>query len=115
MRLIEIDPLRIREVVMNLLSNAVRYSPVGSTVWVEAEAGADSVVVRVRDNGPGISAEDLPHIFDRFYKGTTSSGSGLGLTIARGLVTAHGGTIAAVSHPDTGTTMTVTLPIGNQL
>ena len=110
MRLIEIDPLRIREVVMNLLSNAVRYSPVGSTVLVEAEGGAESVVVRVHDNGPGISTEDLPYIFDRFYKGTTSSGSGLGLTIARGLVTAHGGTIAAVSHPDTGTTMTVTLP-----
>lgn len=109
--LMDIDPLRIREVVTNLLSNAVRFSPGGTTVRVEAEARPDAVLVRVRDDGAGIPADDLPHIFDRFYKGTASGGSGLGLTIARSLVTAHGGTIVAESRAGSGTTIVVTLPI----
>lgn len=109
--LIEVDPLRIREVVTNLLSNAVRYSPDGGTVRVDADATADAITVRVRDSGSGISPEDLPHIFDRFYKGARLGGSGLGLTIARNLMTAHGGTIAADSREGTGTTLTITLPI----
>ncbi len=109
--LIEIDPLRIREVVTNLLSNAVRYSPKASTVRVEAEAGEERVTIRVRDAGPGIPAEDLPHIFDRFYKGAASTGSGLGLTIARSLVVAHGGTITAESRGGLGTTMIVKIPL----
>lgn len=109
--LMDIDPLRIREVVTNLVSNAVRYSPRGSTVRIEAEADPARVTIRVRDTGPGISAEDLPHIFDRFYKGTASTGSGLGLTIARSLVVAHEGTITADSRVGAGTTIIVTLPI----
>lgn len=111
MPLVEIDPLRAREVVTNLLSNAIRYSPEGSTVWVEAEASTDTVTIRVRDNGTGIPPDDLPHIFDRFYKGAASSGSGLGLTIARSLVIAHGGRIAAESTTGAGTSIVVTLPI----
>jgi signal transduction histidine kinase len=110
MPLVDVDPLRIREVVTNLLSNAVSYSPKGSTAWVEAEVQQDAVVLRVRDNGPGLSAEELSHIFARFYKGAASSGSGLGLTIARSLVVAHGGSIVAESRPGAGMTMVVTLP-----
>jgi two-component system OmpR family sensor kinase/two-component system sensor histidine kinase BaeS len=108
--LIEIDPLRIREVFTNLLSNAVRHTPAGGTVSIEAEVLPDSVAVRVSDNGAGIPPEELRHIFDRFYKGSVSSGSGLGLTIARNLVSAHAGTIIAESQLRVGTTFTVTLP-----
>jgi len=109
--LVDLDPLRIREVVTNLVSNAVRYSPNGSTVRVDAEADATHVTLRVSDTGPGISPEDLPHIFDRFYKGAASTGSGLGLTIARSLVGAHSGTLTAESRLGAGTTMSVRLPL----
>jgi signal transduction histidine kinase len=69
------------------------------------------MTVRVRDTGDGIPADDLPRIFDRFYKGDGSRGSGLGLAIARKLVIAHGGDITAASTPGEGTTMTITLPV----
>jgi len=71
----------------------------------------NSVVINVSDNGAGIAAEELPKIFDRFYKGTGSRGSGLGLTIARNLVVAHGGEIRAESRAGQGTTITFTLPV----
>jgi signal transduction histidine kinase len=108
---VSLDPIRWREVTANLLSNAIRHSPEGSRVWIEAHALPDAVMVEVKDNGPGIAAEDLPHIFDRFYKGRTTGGSGLGLTIARNLVIAHGGTLTAESRPGEGTTMRVRLPL----
>jgi signal transduction histidine kinase len=109
---IDIDPTRVREVLMNLLSNAVRHLPAGGAVAVDLESHGSEVVVHVRDNGPGIAADDLPRIFDRFHKGSASGGSGLGLTIARNLVMAHGGTIGALSTPGQGTTITFTLPAG---
>jgi signal transduction histidine kinase len=107
---IDVDPIRIREVVMNLLANAVRHSPRGTVVRLNATDGEPGVTIRVSDEGPGIRAEDLPQIFDRFYKGSASTGSGLGLTIARSLVTAHGGTIAARARPEGGTIVEVVLP-----
>ena len=70
------------------------------------------MIVRVVDEGPGIQPHDLPRVFDRFYKGSTSKGSGLGLSIAQSLVTAHGGTITADSRAGGGTTMSFTLPLG---
>jgi two-component system sensor histidine kinase BaeS len=107
----DLDPVRIREVVMNLLANAVRHSTEGGVVRIEADVTAASgVIIRVSDEGTGIRSEDLPHIFDRFYKGPGSSGSGLGLTIARSLVAAHGGTIAARVRPDSGTIIELMLP-----
>jgi signal transduction histidine kinase len=109
--LVEVDGLRIREVMINLISNALRYSPAGDVVSVEAAADEQTLTLRVRDRGPGIAASDLPHIFDRFHKGSSSTGSGLGLTIAHGLVAAHGGTIRAQSSPGEGTTMIVSLPL----
>jgi signal transduction histidine kinase len=108
--LISIDPVRIRQVLMNLVSNALRYTPKGGTVTVTIAPVAHGVEVRVTDTGAGIAAEDVPRIFDRFYKGADSSGSGLGLTIARSFVEAHGGTIRAESRPGAGTSITVTLP-----
>jgi signal transduction histidine kinase len=104
------DPVRIREVLTNLVANALRYTPHGGTIVTRIAERAGNVDVSVADTGAGIAADELPRIFDRFYKGAGSSGSGLGLTIARNLVEAHGGTIRAESRPGTGTTITFSLP-----
>src|SRR5262249_42160500 len=107
----EVDPLRLWEVLSNLLSNAIRHTGQGR-VSVSAESDTAGIVVKVSDTGGGISAEELPRIFDRFYKGGASRGSGLGLTLARNLVIAHGGDIGAESRLGEGTTITFTLPNG---
>ena len=107
---VEIDPVRIREVIANLVSNALRHTPKGGSVTVRADDRRTHVQVDVRDTGSGMTKEDLARAFDRFYKGSASRGSGLGLTIARNLVTAHGGQISAVSEEGRGTTITFTLP-----
>ena len=107
--LIDADPVRIREVVLNLLTNAVEHAP-GRAVSIVAEARARDIAITVRDEGDGIDADALPHVFDRFQKGRNSRGSGLGLAIAQKLVVAHGGTIALESAPGAGTTVRVTLP-----
>jgi signal transduction histidine kinase len=109
--LVEIDPLRIREVLTNLIANAVRHTSAGGRILVTAEATAGRVQVAVIDTGSGIPPEELPRIFDRFYKGASSRGSGLGLTIARNLVLAHGGEITADSEPGRGTRIQFSLPV----
>ena len=93
-----------------MVANAIRHSDGGATVSIAAARRADRIVVRVRDTGPGIPADELPRIFDRFHKGKRSHGSGLGLPIARNLVAAHGGEIAVESEVGRGTTVTFTLP-----
>lgn len=108
--LVEIDPVRIREVLANLVSNALRHTPRGGRITIAAEASPEGVTVRVQASGSGISAEDLPKVFDRFAKGVDSSGSGLGLAIARKLVEAHGGDIQVDSQRGQGTTFTFSLP-----
>jgi two-component system OmpR family sensor kinase/two-component system sensor histidine kinase BaeS len=111
---IQVDPLRIREVLTNLLSNALRYTPSGGEVVVgltELGAGGErSVTVFVQDSGPGIPSSDLPHIFDRFYKSSDSGGMGLGLSIAKYLVEAHSGKIRAESEAGKGTRISFSLP-----
>jgi signal transduction histidine kinase len=109
--LMDIDPVRIREVIANLLSNALRHTRPAGRVTVAAELSRERVRITVRDTGAGIHADDLPKIFDRFAKGVDSSGSGLGLAIARDLVVAHGGEIAAESQLGSGTTIVFTLPL----
>jgi signal transduction histidine kinase len=109
--LVDVDPLRIREVLTNLLSNAIRHSTAGGVVTVSPRIERSRVAVSVTDTGSGIPVEHVSKIFDRFYKGASSTGSGLGLTIARGLVTAHGGEIRAQSAAGVGTTVTFELPI----
>jgi two-component system, OmpR family, sensor histidine kinase BaeS len=108
--LLNIDPERIRQVLGNLISNAVRYSARGSTVTVRISGSPGVIAIAVADSGAGISAADLPHIFDRYYKSADSRGMGLGLSIARYIVEAHGGTISAESPSSGGTTISFTLP-----
>ncbi|MGE5373512.1 MAG: sensor histidine kinase [Bacteroidota bacterium] len=111
---VQIDPLRIREVLTNLLANALRYTPAGGDVKVglsESGAGEErTVTISVQDSGPGIPASDLSHIFDRYYKSSDSGGMGLGLSIAKYLVEAHDGRIWAESETGKGTKISFTLP-----
>jgi signal transduction histidine kinase len=109
--LIEVDPVRIREVIGNLLTNALRHTPAGGTVGVRVRERAETIEIEVRDTGEGMSPEDLAHAFDRFHKGRASRGAGLGLTIARNLVRAHGGEITIASEPGQGTSVVVALPV----
>jgi signal transduction histidine kinase len=111
---IDADPHRIRQVLINLLSNAIRHSPDEGVVTIRCDRESGAVVVRVADQGPGIPAENLRHIFERYHKGEDSAGSGLGLTIAMSLVQAHGGAIAAENLPEGGTVITMVLPIPKQ-
>lgn len=102
---VDVDPARVREVVNNLLSNAVRYSPSGGVVRL----AYDGKTISVADSGPGIPPEALPHVFERFYKSSDSGGMGLGLSIAKYLVEAHGGTIHAENVEGGGTRIAFTL------
>lgn len=111
--LIDVDPLRMRQVIANLLTNAVRHTPSGGVVSIAATASEERATLTVTDTGRGIAPDDLPKIFDRFYKDAGSRGSGLGLSIARNLVTAHRGEIHAESRLGEGTTVTVTLPVAS--
>ncbi|MGE5252102.1 MAG: sensor histidine kinase [Bacteroidota bacterium] len=104
--IVDVDPTRIREVLSNLISNALRYTPRGGTVQIRCQDG----VVTVLDNGPGIAPEEMPHIFERFYRSRDSGGMGLGLSIAKYLVEAHGGEIHAESLAGQGTTISFKLP-----
>ena len=107
---------RLDQVLGNLLSNAIRHTPRGGSVTLLAAPIEGGVRVSVRDTGEGIPAEDLPYIYDRFWRGDrartrgSGAGSGLGLAIARQLVRAHGGRIGVESEVGHGTTLSVELP-----
>jgi signal transduction histidine kinase len=107
-----VDPARIRQVLENLIANALRYTPRGGEISVRC--GLDrgkNVWIAVKDTGRGIPAADLPHIFERFYKESGSRGTGLGLAIASSVITAHDGEISAESVVDQGTTIRFQLPL----
>ena len=108
---LEIDPGRMRQVLSNLVSNALRYTPAGGRIRIKYSLVGTRAVLEVSDDGPGIPTEDLEHIFERFYKSTDSGGMGLGLAIARYLVEAHAGTIEAQSAPGQGTTIRISLAL----
>lgn len=104
---------RLDRILTNLVSNALKYSPEAAPVLVRAESADREVRVSVADSGVGIPPEELPHVFDRYYRAKgagESEGLGLGLFIAKALVEAHGGRIWVMSNPDEGSTFTFTLP-----
>jgi len=108
------DASRVQQVVVNLLHNAIKFTPTGGQVTVSAEPNNDYICFTVEDTGIGISKEDLPRIFERFYKADrsrTTSGTGLGLAIARHLVEAHGGRIWAESEIGKGSAFHFTIPL----
>ncbi len=107
---IEVDPARIREVVANLLTNALRHTPRGGAVVLSAQVADGQARVTVHDTGSGIPSDQLDRIFDRFFRAPDSPGSGLGLPIAKSLVEAHGGVITAASESSAGTSISFTLP-----
>lgn len=110
------DPDRVRQLLMILLDNALRYSPAGSNIQVRWQHAGEQWHLRVEDRGPGIDPQDLPHIFDRFFRGTSEDdssggGMGLGLAVAKAIVQAHGGDIQAESTAGVGTVLHATFPI----
>lgn len=107
------DPVRLRQVLANLLDNAVKYSRPGGRVVVSCLSVANGVMFRIRDDGPGISAEDMPRIWNRLYRGAESRnkpGLGLGLSLVKAIVEAHRGYVELHSDPDTGTEVRIILP-----
>ena len=114
--LVHVDPERMTQVFGNLVSNALRYTPAGGAIRLGASAKDGHVVMQVQDTGTGIAPEDLPNIFERFYRGDKARSqvgeSGLGLAIAKSVVEMHGGAIAAASEPGQGSVFTVTLAAG---
>ncbi|MFJ8109383.1 ATP-binding protein [Streptomyces sp. NPDC096132] len=112
---LDADPVRLRQALGNLVTNAVRHTPPGGTVTLSARREGEAVVLAIADTGTGIAAEDLPYVFDRFWRAEKSrsrrtGGSGLGLAIVRHLMAAHGGTAEAASTPGTGSVFTLRLP-----
>jgi signal transduction histidine kinase len=108
------DPERLRQVLMNLLDNAIKYSPAGDEVQVRAYAENGRLRVDVRDRGPGIALEDQRLIFEKFGRvttGNTRPGTGLGLFIARSIAEAHGGTLEVASAPERGAVFSLELPL----
>lgn len=113
---VDADPVRLAQVVLNLVKNALGHTPAGGSMALEAVRAGDMVEISVSDTGLGISKEDLPFVFERFYRSEkarerATGGAGIGLTIARSLVEAHGGSISAESEPGSGTRITFTLPV----
>jgi len=115
---VELDPTQVGRALRNVLANAAQHSPKGATVEVAAVAGPAEVVVRITDAGPGIAPDDLSHVFERFYRadqargsGEPRSGSGIGLTIARELLAANGGSIAVERTGPEGTTFAIAMPV----
>ncbi|WP_255003451.1 sensor histidine kinase [Cyanobium sp. HWJ4-Hawea] len=115
---LQADRSRLHRAVLNLLDNALRYSPDGGAITVAIEERSGWLQLRVSDQGPGLSEEDLDHMFERFYRGDPSrvrsprTGSGLGLPIVQQIAATHGGRIQAFNHPKGGAVLELTLPLG---
>jgi signal transduction histidine kinase len=113
-----VDPLRMRQVFANLLDNAIKYTPAGGRVFIRARSAEGRVIVQFTDNGMGIPAEEQGRIWERLYRGDKSRsqrGLGLGLSLVKAIVEAHGGTVAVHSQPGEGSEFTVSLPAAAEL
>jgi signal transduction histidine kinase len=105
---------QLRQVIINLLENALKFTPAKGRISVAFEVDENEVKLTIKDTGIGIPAEDLPHLFERFHRGRNASnyaGNGLGLAIVKAIITAHGGNIAVQSQPENGTQMIVSIPL----
>jgi signal transduction histidine kinase len=112
---IRADPAKLHDAVRNLTANAITYAPEASTIRIEAAPAGDQIAIAVSDDGPGIPEEDLPRVFERFYRVDKSrardpGGTGLGLAIVKHLVELHGGTARAENRPEGGARFVLTLP-----
>jgi two-component system sensor histidine kinase KdpD len=110
--LVKIDFSLIQHAIANLLLNVAAHTPRGTSIEVRANCAEDNLALSVADRGPGIAPDVLPRVFEKFFRapGASVGGSGLGLTIAKGFVEAHGGTITAVNRPGGGAIFTLNLP-----
>ncbi|HET9079285.1 MAG TPA: HAMP domain-containing sensor histidine kinase, partial [Trebonia sp.] len=112
--MVNADEARIAQIATNLLTNAVKYTPPGGQVTVTTRADVTAARLTVADTGPGIPAADLPHVFERFWRGSGArarSGTGIGLAVVAELAAAHGGSVTAASEPGSGAVFTVALPV----
>ena len=111
---VRLDPRLTAAALAHVIENAAQYTPTGSAIDITARVGADGLTLDVRDRGPGISAADLPRLFDRFYRGdatkSRTTGTGMGLSIARGLLAAEHGRIWGENAPDGGAQFTIVVP-----
>jgi signal transduction histidine kinase len=109
---LRVDPLRVSQLVGNIVGNAIKFTPANGTVTLKASRDGERVVVQITDTGPGIAADDIPHLFDDFWQARRNDhrGVGLGLAIAKGIVEAHGGRIWCESTLGVGSTFSFTLP-----
>jgi signal transduction histidine kinase len=106
------DAVRLRQIVSNLLSNALKFTPSGGQVTISVAGREGSAFLEVRDTGPGIQPDEIERVFDRFYRGSSvrAGGSGIGLAVVRDLVRAHGGEVSVESEPGAGSRFLVVLP-----
>ena len=111
----EADPLLLEQALVNILDNAVKYSPQGSQIALKARVVNDRIAITIEDEGPGVPISELPHIFDKFYRVRKAdrkvAGTGLGLSVARGFVESFGGTLSAANRDETGAIFSLTVPL----
>jgi len=113
---LEMDFGLMEQVIANLLYNAVKYTPTGTPIDINAAVEGNALCIRVTDHGGGIAPQDIDHVFEKFYRvpGVAAGGTGLGLSIAKGFVEAHGGTISVANLTSGGAEFTIRLPIKAQ-